>query len=74
MIFLKYFILFTISFLILSIPISRKPLFFHLHKNLNPFTETLFDMVEKESKEKIKKGKEMGAKLLNNSLQSKNSR
>ena len=47
----KYSLFFIFSFLILSIPISREPIFFHLHKPLKPYIKILFNEVGEKSKE-----------------------
>ncbi|RLA65264.1 MAG: hypothetical protein DRQ88_02985 [Epsilonproteobacteria bacterium] len=65
---IKYSLFFVFSFLILSIPISGNPVFYHLHKPLKPYIKVIFNKVEKESKEKIKEGKELGAKILINTV------
>ena len=62
---LKYSIFFIFSFLILSIPISNNPLFFHLYKPLRPYIEVMFNEAGEKSKEKIKAGREY---LLNEEL------
>ena len=46
------------SFLILSIPVSREPLFIHLYKPLKPYIKVIFNQVDEKSKDKIKEGKE----------------
>ncbi|TDJ05732.1 MAG: hypothetical protein E2O68_06015 [Deltaproteobacteria bacterium] len=56
---LKYLIFFVFSFLILSIPISDTPLFFHLHKPLKPYIAVVFNKVQIESRKKVRAGKEM---------------
>jgi hypothetical protein len=64
MLYLKYFIFFLLSFLVLCIPISDKPLFFHAYDTFSPFTKQLFTFVKKEGEEKLDEGKKVGAKYI----------
>lgn len=65
---IKYSLYFVISFLILSIPISDREVFYHLHRPLRPYIEIIFNKVENKSKEKIEEGKKLGVKYLRDSV------
>ena len=53
---LRFLISFLISFMILSIPIGKKPLFSHAHKFLAPYTGQLFNQTSSMMDEVLKKG------------------
>jgi hypothetical protein len=54
---IKFLFYFSLSFFILTIPMSGTPLFYSLEKVARPVTENLFSYVREGSKEGIKKSK-----------------
>jgi hypothetical protein len=59
---IKFLIYFTISFIILCIPVSQKNIFFYLDKAAAPYTNEIFSTISS----KAKLGKQISSKLLNN--------
>ncbi len=54
---IKFMIYFSLSFFILTIPMSGNPLFYSLEKVARPITKNLFSYVREGSKEGIAKSK-----------------
>ena len=69
--YLKYFIFFLIIFLILCIPISDKPLFYHAYKAFEPMTKQLFTFVKTEGEKKLDEGKKVGTEYLRDNIPEK---
>jgi hypothetical protein len=61
--FFKFSIYFILSFLILSVPISDRPIFFYLYEKVSPYSQTFFNSLKKEAAEGIKQGKQIGKNL-----------
>lgn len=64
---IKFCIYFTISFFILSVPLSNKTIFGHLHSLSNPYTSKVFNVVSHTSKEVAKDTTTWTKKLFTNS-------
>lgn len=56
---IKFLIYFSLSFFILTIPMSGTPLFYSLEKAARPITHSLFSYVKKGSKEGLEKSKKL---------------
>ncbi len=69
--YLKYFIFFLLIFLILCIPISDKPLFYHAYEAFEPLTKQLFTFVKKEGEKKLDEGKKVSTEYLMDNVQDK---
>lgn len=54
---IRFVIYFTISFTILSIPVGRNNIFFHLQKVSSPYTQKLFTFIKNQTDESLKSGK-----------------
>ena len=64
----KFFISFTISFLILAFPINGKPVFYYLFKVAAPMTEGVYDGIKSGANASLKKGKEVGWSFFTNAV------
>jgi hypothetical protein len=62
----KSFVYFTLSFIILCIPIRKDPAFIHLYKLTAPYTQQLFKSVKDETLKSIKESKKIGKQALLN--------
>lgn len=62
----KFFICFCVSFVLLSIPVQRKPLFFYLNEWASPITSEIFSSSRDVILDSIQKSKKVGTKLFNN--------
>jgi len=60
---LKFIFYFTLSFIILCVPVSQKNVFFYLDKAAAPYTKEIFSIIKKKAIE----GKKIGKKFFNNS-------
>ncbi len=60
---LKFFFYFTISFIILCVPVSQKNIFYYLDKAAAPYTEEIFSVIRSKAIE----GKKIGENFFNNS-------
>ena len=47
---IRFAIYFTISFTVLSVPIGKNNVFFHLQKLTNPYTQNIFTIIKKPPK------------------------
>jgi len=65
---LKFAITFSVSFLLLSIPVQRKPLFYYLNDWASPVTKEIFTGSRSVLLDGVKKGKKIGSKLFNNTI------
>lgn len=63
---LKFFITFCVSFLLLSIPVQKKPLFYYLNDWARPITEEVFAGSKDVLLKGVKKSKNFSQKLFNN--------
>lgn len=63
---IKFFISFTISFLILAFPISGKPVFYYLFQVTAPMTTGIYDGIKTGAKNSFKKGQEVGWSFFTN--------
>lgn len=63
----KFGIAFIISFVILSIPFSSKPLFYHLSKVTGPIGGDIKKSISKSVNRSMSKSKELGTQLFSNS-------
>jgi hypothetical protein len=64
---LKFIIYFSVSFVILSIPLPKGTIFSMLHSQTNEYTESLFSSVSKKAKKGIKSGSYYTKKIFSNS-------
>ena len=60
---LKFFLYFTLSFVILSVPIEKKPVFFYLHEWVKPYMGDFYESFSKIDNSLLKKGKILGEKI-----------
>ena len=60
---IKFFLSFTVSFFILSIPIKRRPIFDHLYRLIAPYTERTLQEISTKAERNISSLKER-SKLL----------
>lgn len=67
---LKFMISFCVSFLVLSIPVQQKPLFFYLNQWAQPITEEIFSGSKDALLQGVKQSKTFGKKLFNNTAPS----
>ena len=67
---LKFMISFCFSFLLLSIPVQKKPLFFYLNQWAQPITEEIFTGSKDVLLNGVKQSKTFGKKLFNNTAPS----
>lgn len=65
---LKFLITFSISFLLLSIPVQKKPLFYYLNQWAEPITNEVFSGSKEVLLEGVKKSKTFSQKLFNNTV------
>lgn len=65
---IKFCIAFCFSFLLLSLPLNKKPLFFYLDDWAKPFTSRVFKHTQIVFLESVEDGKTFGKKIFNNSL------
>jgi hypothetical protein len=65
---LKLFITFCFSFLLLSIPVQRKPLFYYLNQWAKPITNEVFSGSKEAILKGVKSSKSFSHKLFNNSV------
>ncbi len=63
---IKFVIAFCLSFVILSIPIQRKPAFYYLNNWAAPITGEIFDTSKSALLKGVKDGKNFGKKVFNN--------
>jgi len=64
---IKFSIAFVVSFVILSIPFSSKPLFYHLTKVTGPIGGDIKKSISKSVNRSMTKSKELGTQLFTNS-------
>ncbi|MCO4792988.1 MAG: hypothetical protein KC493_04710 [Bacteriovoracaceae bacterium] len=64
---IKFTVYFSISFIIMCIPVNNKTLFNLIHKHAKPYTTQIFSKVEYEAGEQIKKGSKFTKKFFSNS-------
>ena len=64
---IKFTIYFSISFIILCIPIQNKTLFNLMHHHTKPYTTQIFSNVEQAASEQIKNGSSFTKKFFSNS-------
>jgi len=67
---LKFVISFCLSFLLLSIPVQNKPLFFYLYGWAQPITEEVFSGSKEVLLNGVKQSKNFGKKLFSNTAPS----
>ncbi|MEC7274992.1 MAG: hypothetical protein VXV96_01630 [Bdellovibrionota bacterium] len=65
---LKFSIAFCFSFLLLSIPVQEKPLFYYLNTWAQPITEEVFSGSREALLDGVKKGKSFSTKIFNNTI------
>lgn len=65
---IKFCLTFCFSFLLLSLPLNDKPLFFYLDDWARPFTSKVFKHTQIVFLESVEDGKSFGTKIFNNSL------
>ena len=65
---IKFCITFCFSFLLLSVPLNKKPLFFYLERWARPVTDKVFKNSTIVFWESIEDSKEFGKKIFSNSL------
>lgn len=65
---LKFFITFCVSFVLLSIPVQNKPLFYYLNDWAKPITDEVFMGSKDVLLDGVKKSKNFGQKLFNNTV------
>lgn len=65
---IRFFISFSISFLILAFPISGKPVFYYLFKMAAPMTEGIYDGIKTGASASLKKGQEVGWSFFTNAI------
>lgn len=63
---LKFLISFCVSFVLLSIPVQNKPLFFYLNSWAKPITQEIFADSKDVLLKGVRQGKSFGKKLFNN--------
>lgn len=63
---LKFLISFCVSFVVLSIPVQQKPLFYYLNRWAEPITQEIFTGSKEVLIEGVKQSKTFGKKLFNN--------
>ncbi len=63
---LKFFLAFCISFVLLSIPIQEKPIFYYLNQWAQPITSEIFSSSKSAIIEGVKETKVIGKKMFNN--------
>lgn len=68
---LKFLITFCFSFLLLSIPVQKKPLFYYLNSWAEPITNEVFSGSKDVLLEGVKKSKSFGQKIFNNTVPQK---
>lgn len=65
---IKFLFYFSLSFLILNVPIGGDALFYKLENVARPVTEKVFSFMREQSKEGIDKGAAMTKKLFSNTI------
>lgn len=65
---LKFMITFCVSFLLLSIPVQEKPLFYYLNRWAKPITDEVFTGSKDVLLKGVKKSKNFSQKLFNNTV------
>lgn len=65
---LKFAITFCVSFLLLSIPVQEKPLFYYLNNWAKPITDEVFTGSKDVLLKGVKKSKNFSQKLFNNTV------
>jgi hypothetical protein len=65
---IKFCLTFSLSFILLSVPVNNKPLFFHLDQWAKPFTNRVFKHSKIVFWESVEDGKQFGQQIFNNSL------
>jgi hypothetical protein len=63
---IKFTIAFCLSFVLLSIPVQKKPLFYYLNDWAAPITGEIFDHSKSVLIKGVKDGKTFGKKIFNN--------
>jgi nicotinamide mononucleotide adenylyltransferase len=63
---IKFFIAFSFSFVLLSIPIQEKPIFYYLNEWARPITKEIFSSSRSAILEGVKETKTIGKKMFNN--------
>lgn len=64
----KFTIAFTLSYFLLSVNISGKPLFYQLSKFTGPVGDDIQKSISKSIKSSIRKSKELGEQFINSSV------
>lgn len=64
---IKFSIAFILSFIILSVPFSKRPLFYHLSKLTGPIGGDIKQSISKSVKRSVDKSQELGSQLFSNS-------
>jgi len=62
----KFFLYFSISFIILSFPLGEKPLFEHVNKFAKPYTTNIYKSVKSNVTSGLNKGSQIGHDLFLN--------
>lgn len=65
---IKFSLSFCLSFLLLSVPLNQKPLFFYLDRWAKPFTDRVFKHSQVVFWESVQDGKKFGQKIFFNNL------
>lgn len=63
---IKFFIAFCVSFVLLSIPIQEKPVFYYLNQWAEPITQEIFSSSKKVIIDGVKETKVISKKMFNN--------
>ena len=63
---LKFMIAFCFSFVLLSIPIQQKPMFYYLNDWASPITQEIFSSSKQALMKGVKSTKKIGNKMFNN--------
>ena len=62
----KFFLYFSISFVILSFPLADKPIFEHMNYFTKPYTANIYKAVKSNFNSGVEKGSKMGKDLFSN--------
>ncbi len=65
---IKFFLAFCISFVLLSIPVQERPIFYYLNQWAKPITQELFNSSKSAIIDGVKETKVIGKKMFNNSI------
>ena len=63
---IKFILSFSLSFLILSIPVDKKPLFDHIHRVVSPMTTAFLNTLKEKIQSGFEASKRMGRKSFAN--------